>query len=62
MIRVPDRVTGIEQMAIELLRGLGRWCVRLKSLTAPFVDVDTSSTTGEAIVGIMAVIAHCESP
>ena len=45
-------------MAIELIRDLGRRGVRLRSLTEPFLDVDTSTPMGEAIVGIMAVLAQ----
>ena len=32
--------------------------MRLKSLTEPFLDVDTSTPMGEAIVGILAVMAQ----
>jgi DNA invertase Pin-like site-specific DNA recombinase len=58
VIRALDRIAGSEQMAIELIRDLGRRGVRLKSLTEPFLDVDTSTPMGEAIVGIMAVLAQ----
>ena len=58
VIRALDRVAGTEQMAIEIIRDLGRRGVRLKSLTEPFLDVDTSTPMGEAIVGIMAVLAQ----
>lgn len=58
VIRALDRVAGTEQMAIELIRDLGRRGVRLRSLTEPFLDVDTSTPMGEAIVGIMAVLAQ----
>lgn len=53
-----DRIAGTELMAIELIRDLGRRGVRLRSLTEPFLDVDTSTPMGEAIVGIMAVLAQ----
>lgn len=53
-----DRVAGSELMAIEIIRDLGNRGVRLKSLTEPFLDVDTSTPMGEAIVGIMAVLAQ----
>lgn len=53
-----DRIAGSEVMAIEIIRDLGRRGVRLKSLTEPFLDVDTSTPMGEAIVGIMAVMAQ----
>lgn len=58
VIRALDRVAGTEMMAIEIIRELGRRGIRLKSLTEPFLDVDTSTPTGEAIVGIMAVLAE----
>ncbi len=58
VIRALDRIAGTEQMAIEQIRDLGRRDVRLKSLTEPFLDVDTSTPMGEAIVGIMAVLAQ----
>ncbi len=45
-------------MAIEQIRDLGARGVRLKSLTEPFLDVDTSTPMGEAIVGILAVMAQ----
>lgn len=53
-----DRIAGTELMAIELIRDLGRRGIRLRSLTEPFLDVDTSTPMGEAIVGIMAVLAQ----
>lgn len=58
VIRALDRVAGTEQMAIELIRDLGRRGIRLRSLTEPFLDVDTSTQMGEAIVGIMDVLAQ----
>lgn len=58
VIRALDRVAGTERMAIEAIRDLGQRGVRLKSLSEPFLDVDTSTPMGEAIVGIMAVMAQ----
>ncbi|MGO3233224.1 MAG: recombinase family protein [Microbacterium sp.] len=58
VIRALDRIAGSEKMAIELIRDLARRGVRLKSLTEPFLDVDTTTPMGEAIVGIMAVLAQ----
>lgn len=58
VIRALDRVAGSERMAIEIIRDLARRGVRLKSLTEPFLDVDTRTPMGEAIVGIMAVLAQ----
>ena len=58
VVRALDRVAGSEVMAIELIRDLARRGIRLRSLTEPFLDVDTSTPMGEAIVGIMAVLAQ----
>lgn len=58
VIRALDRIAGSEKMAIEIIRDLARRGVRLKSLTEPFLDVDTRTPMGEAIVGIMAVLAQ----
>jgi DNA invertase Pin-like site-specific DNA recombinase len=58
VIRALDRIAGTELMAIELIREFGRRGIRLRSLTEPFLDVDTSTPMGEAIVGIMAVLAQ----
>lgn len=58
VIRALDRAAGTELMAIELIRDLGRRGIRLRSLTEPFLDVDTSTPIGKAVVGIMAVLAQ----
>ena len=58
VIRALDRIAGTELMAIELIRDLGQRGVRLRSLTEPFLDVDTSTPMGEAIVGLLAVLAQ----
>lgn len=58
VIRALDRVAGTERMAIETIRELGERGIRLRSLSEPFLDVDTSTPMGEAIVGIMAVMAQ----
>lgn len=58
VIRALDRVAGEERMAIEIIRELAERGVRIKSLTEPFLDVDISTPMGEAIVGIMAVMAQ----
>lgn len=58
VIRALDRVAGTERMAIETSRELGERGIRLRSLSEPFLDVDTSTPMGEAIVGIMAVMAQ----
>lgn len=57
-IRALDRIAGSELMAIEIIRDLADRGIRLRSLTEPFLDVDTSTPMGEAIVGIMAVLAQ----
>ncbi|MFT4157745.1 MAG: recombinase family protein [Microbacterium sp.] len=53
-----DRIASTELMAIELIRDLGGRGIRLRSLTEPSLDVDTSTPMGKAIVGIMAVLAQ----
>lgn len=58
VVRALDRLAGTEAIAIETIRELGGRGVRLRSLTEPFLDVDTSTPMGEAIVGIMAVLAQ----
>lgn len=58
LVRALDRIAGTETIAIETIRDLGNRGVRLRSLTEPFLDVDTSTPMGEAIVGIMAVLAQ----
>ncbi|WP_370991834.1 recombinase family protein [Arthrobacter sp. HMSC08H08] len=58
VIRALDRVAGEERMTIEIIRELAERGVRIKSLTEPFLDVDISTPMGEAIVGIMAVMAQ----
>lgn len=58
VFRALDRIAGSERMAIETIRELGEAGVRVKSLTEPFLDVDTSTPMGEAIVGILAVMAQ----
>lgn len=58
VIRALDRIAGTERIAIEVIRELGARGIRLKSLTEPFLDVDTSTPMGEAILGIMAVLAE----
>ncbi|MFC4245054.1 recombinase family protein [Gryllotalpicola reticulitermitis] len=58
MIRALDRIAGTELIAIETIRELGRRGIRLTSLTEPFLDVDTSTPMGQAIVSIMAAIAQ----
>lgn len=58
VIRALDRVAGTEQMAIEVIRNLAKDDARLRSLTEPFLDIDASTPMGEAITGIMAVLAQ----
>lgn len=53
-----DRLAGTEKMAIEIIRYLASRGVRLRSLNEPFLDVDITTPMGEAIVGIMAVLAQ----
>jgi DNA invertase Pin-like site-specific DNA recombinase len=58
MIRALDRIAGSERMAIETIRELGEQRIKLHSLTEPFLDIDASTPMGEAIIGIMAVLAQ----
>lgn len=58
VVRALDRLAGTEQMAVDIIRDLGREGVSLKSLSEPFLDVDTSTPMGQAIVSIMAALAQ----
>lgn len=53
-----DRVAGTEAMAIEIIRDLATRAVRFRSLTEPFLDIDTTTPLGEAIVGILTVLGQ----
>ena len=53
-----DRVAGTEAMAIEIIRDLATRAVRFRSLTEPFLDIDTTTPPGEAIVGILTVLGQ----
>lgn len=58
VIRALDRIAGTERMAIEMIRELGERGIKLRSLTEPFLDIDATTPMGEAIIGIMAVLAQ----
>ena len=58
MVRALDRIAGTEHMAIETIRELGARGIRLHSLTEPFLDIDSTTPMGEAIIGIMAVLGQ----
>lgn len=58
VIRALDRVAGTERMAIETIRELAAREIKLQSLTEPFMDIDATTPMGEAIIGIMAVLAQ----
>ena len=58
VVRALDRLAGSKRIAIEVIRDLGKRGLRLCSLTEPFLDVDASTPMGEAIIGIMAVLAQ----
>lgn len=58
VVRALDRIAGTERMAIETIRELGERGIKLRSLTEPFLNVDISTPMGEAIIGIMAVLAQ----
>jgi putative resolvase len=45
-------------MAIEQIRGLSRRDIHLKSLTGPFLNIETSSPMGETTLGIIFTCAH----
>ena len=54
-----DRIAGTELMAIELIRDLGRRGVRLRSLTEPFLDVDTSTPMGKLLSASWPCLRSC---
>ncbi|MDO5082531.1 MAG: recombinase family protein [Arachnia propionica] len=58
LVRALDRIAGTERIALEVIRDLAARGVRLRSLTEPALDVDASTPMGQAIVGIMAVLAQ----
>ena len=58
VVRALDRLAGSKRIAIEVIRDVGKRGLRLRSLTEPFLDVDASTPMGEAIIGIMAVLAQ----
>ncbi len=45
-------------MAIEIIRELADRGIMIKSLTDPFLDVNSSTPMDEAIIGIMAELAQ----
>lgn len=58
VVRSLDRLAGSEVLALEIIRELADRSIRLKSLTEPFLDIDTHSPMGQAIISIMAVLAE----
>ncbi|RRD50521.1 recombinase family protein [Arachnia propionica] len=58
LVRALDRIAGTERIALEVIRDLADRGVRLRSLTEPALDVDASTPMGQAIIGIMAVLAQ----
>ena len=58
LVRALDRIAGTERIALEVIRDLAARGVRLRSLTEPALDVDASTPMGQAIVGIIAVLAQ----
>lgn len=58
VITAIDRIAGSELMTLEVIRDLARRGIRLRSLREPFLDIDTSTPIGEAIVGFLAVLAQ----
>ncbi|MBW3069628.1 recombinase family protein [Actinomyces sp. 594] len=58
VFRALDRLAGSEVMAIQVIHELTEQGVSIRSLTEPALSIDTSSPMGQAIVGIMAVLAQ----
>lgn len=58
LVRALDRIAGPERIALEVIRDLAARGIRLRSLTEPALDVDASTPMGQAIIGIMAVLAQ----
>lgn len=58
LVRALDRIAGTERIAFEVIRDLAARGIRLRSLTKPALDVDASAPMGQAIIGIMAVLAQ----
>ncbi|MGP5254179.1 recombinase family protein [Brachybacterium alimentarium] len=56
LVRRLDRVAGSERMAIDTLSGLKDRGVDIRSLTEP--EIDTTTTMGRALFGIVAVFAQ----
>lgn len=58
VVRALDRIAGTERIALDVIRELADRGVRLRSLTEPALNVDATTPWGEAIIGIMAVLAQ----
>lgn len=58
LVRALGRIAGTERIALEVIRDLAARGIRLRSLTEPALEVDASTPMGQAIIGIMAVLAQ----
>jgi DNA invertase Pin-like site-specific DNA recombinase len=56
VVRSLDRIAGSETVAIQTISDLHERGVNIKSLTEP--DIDTTTPTGRALFGIVAVFAQ----
>lgn len=53
-----DRVAGTETIAINIIQSFAASGVRLLSLDEPWMDIDTSTAMGEAMLKILATLAE----
>ncbi len=53
-----DRVAGTDTIAISVIKDHAERGVKLRSLDEPWMDVDPSTAMGEAMLKIMATLAH----
>ena len=53
-----DRVAGTDTIAINVIQGFAASGVRLLSLDEPWMDIDTSTAMGEAMMKILATLAE----
>jgi len=57
LVRSIDWVASTERMAIIMIHELREGGIKLYVLAGPSLDIDASTPMGEAIIGIMAVLA-----
>jgi len=58
LVRSIDQVASAEKMAIIMIHELRERGIKSYRLTGPFLGIDSSTPMGEAIIGIMAVLAQ----